>query len=104
MVDTYNSLYLILFNFTTISVLTICSDEVFCPVDNYGLGTPSCNKKLKLPFHKRMLGMQSLSSIGPSTWYKLPNNLKTTNNVNCFKHNIKKYSLKKLIDTEADIY
>ena len=83
---------------------SICSDEVFCPVDNYGLGTPSCDKKLKLPFHKRKLGMQSLSYIGPSTWNKLPNNLKTTNNVNCFKHNIKKYSLKKLSDTEADIY
>ena len=48
--------------------------------------------------------MQSLSYIGPCTWNKLHNNLKTINNVNCFKHNIKKYSLKKLSDTEADIY
>ena len=33
------------------------------------------------------LGMQSLSYIGPSTWNKLPNNL---------KHDIKKYFLNKL--------
>ena len=49
------------------------------------------------------LGMQSLSYIGPSTWNKLPNNLKTATSINCFKHNIKKYFLKKLSETELDI-
>ena len=48
--------------------------------------------------------MQSISSVGPSTWNKLPNNLKTTTNVNWFKYGIKKYFLKKLSETEADIY
>ena len=58
--------------------------EVFCPVDDNGVATRSCNKKLKLLFRKSKLGMQSLSYVGPSTWNKLPNNLKTTTNVNCF--------------------
>ena len=62
----------------------------------------SSNKKL--PSCKSKLGMQSLSYVGPSTWNKLPNNLKTAFSVNCFKHNIKKYFLKKLGKTEADIY
>ena len=48
--------------------------------------------------------MQSLLSIGPSTSNKLQNNLKANNNINCFKYNIKKYSLKKLSDTDADTY
>ena len=43
--------------------------------------------------------MQSLLYVGPSTWNKLPNNLQTTTSINCFKHGIKK-----LGETEADIY
>ena len=48
--------------------------------------------------------MQSLLYIGPITWNKLPNNLKTAISINCFKQDIKKYFLKKLGETEADIY
>ena len=71
--------------------------EVFCSVDDNGVATGCCNKKLKLPFRKSKLGMQS-------TWNKLPNNRKTATSVNWFKHDIKKYFLKKLGETEADIY
>ena len=45
--------------------------------------------------------MQSLSYVGPSTWNKLPNNLKTATS---FKHDFKKYFFKKLSETEVDIY
>ena len=48
--------------------------------------------------------MQRLSYIGPITWNKRPKNLETDTSINCFKHNIKKYFLKKLGETEADIY
>ena len=71
-------------------------NEVFCPVDNNGVAKCCCNKKLKWPFHKSKLGMQSLSYIGPSTWNKLSNNLKTAASINCFKYDIKKYFLNKL--------
>ena len=47
--------------------------------------------------------MQSLSYVGPSTWNKLPNNLKTATYIKCVKHDIKKYFLKKSSETEADI-
>ena len=46
--------------------------------------------------------MENLSYVGPSTWNKLLNNLKTATSVNCFIHDIKKYFLKKLSETEAD--
>ena len=78
--------------------------EVFCPVDDNGIATRCCDKKLKLPFRKTKLGMQSLSYVRPSTWNKLPNNLKTVTSINGFKHNMKKYFFKKLSETEADIY
>ena len=79
-------------------------NEIFCPAEDNGVATRSCNTKLKLPFRKLKLGMHSLSYAGPSTWKKLPNNLKTATSVNCFKQDIKKYFLKKLGESEADIY
>ena len=78
--------------------------EVFCPVDDSGVTMHSCNKKIEITFSKVKVRMQSLSNVGPSTWNKLFNNLKTAISVNCLKHNIKKYLLKKLSVTEADIY
>ena len=79
-------------------------NDVFCPFDDNGVATRSYSKKLNLPFHKSKLGIQLLSHVGPSTWNKLPNNLKTATNVNCFTHGIQKYFLKTLSETEADIY
>ena len=81
-----------------------CFNEVFCHVDDNGIVKRCCNKKLKLPFCKLKIGMQSLLYAVPSTWNKLPKNIKTTTSVSCFKHDIKKYFLKKLSGTEADIY
>ena len=79
-------------------------NEVFYPVDDNGVATSCCNKKIKLTFHNSKLGMQSLSYVGDSTWNKLTNNIKTANNISCLKHDIKKYFLKKLSETETDIY
>ena len=69
------------------------SDELFCPVGENGVITCSSNKKLKLPFQKTKVGIQSLSYVGPNTWNSLPD-----------KHYIKEYFLKKLGNVEADIY
>ena len=66
--------------------------------------TRSSNKKLKLPFRKTKLGVQSLSYVGSNTWNSLPNNLKSATSVSSFKHYIKEYFLKKLGNIEADIY
>ena len=79
-------------------------NEIFCPVGENGVITRSSNKKLKLPFRKTKLGIQSLSYVGPDTWNSLPDNLKSATSVNSFKHYIKKYFLKKLGNVEADIY
>ena len=95
MIDTCNSLSPIFLNFKTINALTIGENGVI---------THSSNKKLKLPFRKTKLGIQSLSNVGPNTWNSLPNNLKSATSVNSFKHYIKAYFLKKLANFESDIY
>ena len=43
-----------------------CFNEVLCPVDDNGVAMRCFNKKLKLPFCRSKLGMQSLSYVGPS--------------------------------------
>ena len=78
-------------------------DDLFSPVGENGVITRSSNKKLKLPFRKTKLGIQSLSYVGPNTWNGLPNNFKSATNINSFKHYIKEYFLRKLGNDEADI-
>ena len=51
-------------------------NEIFCPVDNNGVATRCYNKKLKLPFRKSKLGMQSFAYVEPSTF--LRNQVKLT--------------------------
>ena len=48
-------------------------------------------QKLSQPFRKTTQGQNSLSYIGPSVWNKLPENIKRCNNVNVFKHDVKKH-------------
>ena len=65
--------------------------DIFLPVDNYRASTRNSYKKLTLPFRKTTQGQNSLSYIGPSVWNKLSENIKSCNNINTFKHNVKKH-------------
>ena len=64
----------------------------------------SHNKKLKPPFQKAKLGIQSLSNMQPNTWNSLPDNLKSATSVNSFKYYINKRFLKKLGNLKVEIY
>ena len=52
--------------------------------------------ELKHPFRKTIAGQNSLSSLGPSKWNKLPESTKKCNDINTFKHNFKKFYLAQL--------
>ena len=52
--------------------------------------------KLKHLFRKTTAGQNSLSSLGPSKWNKLPESTEKCNNINTFKHNFKKLYLAQL--------
>ena len=47
--------------------------------------------KLKRPFRNTNTGQKTLSFIGPSFWNQIPETLKKTDNLNTFKHNLKKH-------------
>ena len=49
--------------------------------------------KFQQPFHKTNTGQNVLSFIGPALWNKVPEEIK---NLNAFKHNLMKHSLKEL--------
>ena len=47
--------------------------------------------KLKRPIRNTNTGQKALSFIGPSFWNQIPEALKNTDNLNTFKHNLKKH-------------
>ena len=53
-------------------------------------------QKLKFPLRKTDSGQHTLSYIGPTFWNNTPDTLKRNNNLNTFKHNLKKYFLMNL--------
>ena len=53
-------------------------------------------RELKHPFHKTTSGQNSLSFLGSSKWNKLPESTKKLNNINTFKHDLKKLYLAQL--------
>ena len=83
MMDTYNSFQFIAFDISKFQN-DQCFDELLCSIGENGVIKRSSNKRLKLPFPKTKLGIQSLSYVGPNTWNSLSNNLKSATNVNSF--------------------
>ena len=57
------------------------------------IGTRSHFSKLKNSFRKTNTGRKTIYYIGPSIWNSLPDSLKQMNNLNTFKHNVKKHYL-----------
>ena len=70
--------------------------EIFLPAGSSRASTRNSYKKLSQPFRKTTQGQNSLSYIGPSAWNKLPESIKRCNNVNTFKHNVKKHYFKEI--------
>ena len=49
-------------------------------------------------------GQKRLSYVAPSIWDKLPDFLKTTDNVNTYKHRVKKHFFQRMNNEESNIY
>ena len=71
-------------------------NEVFDVATESNFQLRNSFQKLKCPFRKTNNGQYALSYIGPNFWNKTPDTLKRGNNHNSFKHNLKKYILKDL--------
>ena len=61
----------------------------FAPEGNISLRNNLLN--LKRPFCNTNTDQKTLSFIGSSFWNQIPETLKKTNNLNTFKHNLKKH-------------
>ena len=60
--------------------------------------------RLSHPLRKTNHEQKSLSYVAPCIWNKLPNFLKTTENVNTCKHRVKKYFSRRMNNEESNIY
>ena len=77
---------------------------MFNQSDQGQINTRSSFFKLNQPLRGTSYGQKSLSYLTPSTWNNLPNNRKSLNNLNTFKHGVKKYYLSQLRDKDKNIY
>ena len=68
-------------------------NEIFEFVPHCRIGTRSHFSKLKNPFRKTNTRRKTIYYIRPSIWNSLPDSLKKVNNLNTFKHNVKKHYL-----------
>ena len=70
-------------------------NDIFEHVAVISYNTRNSFLRLKQPFRKTSQGQNCLSYVGPSVWNKMPQEVKNSENINTFKHNIKKYFLQK---------
>ena len=68
--------------------------------------TVTKNSYLKLfqPLKTKILAQKCLSYLGPFIWNGLPDDVKLSNNVHTFKHNVKKSFSTLLREKDQDIY
>ena len=78
--------------------------DVYNQSDQGQINTRSSFLKLNQPLRRTSYGQRSLSYLTPSIWNNLPNDLKSLNNLNTFKHGVKKYYLSQLRDKDKNIY
>ena len=61
-------------------------------------------KTILLLERTKALSQKCLSYLGPFIWNGLPDDVKMSNNVNTFKHKVKKSFLTLLQETDQDVY
>ena len=61
-------------------------------------------QNLQYPLRKTNNGQFALSYITPTFWDKTPETLKSTKNLNTFKHNLKKHFLNELKNYSVSTY
>ena len=66
-------------------------NEVFEFVPEANISLRNNFFKLKRPFRNTNNSQKALSFIGTSFWNRIPETLKKANNLNTFKHNLKKH-------------
>ena len=63
--------------------------DVFKPAGQPNTTTRASLLKLNQPLQRTNHGQNNISYVGPIIWNNLPNSLKTTGNLNTYKHRVK---------------
>ena len=66
-------------------------NDIFKPAGQNTTASSTSLFRLREPLRKTNHGQKGLSYVAHSFWNKLPHFLKTTHNVNTYKHRVKKY-------------
>ena len=70
--------------------------DVFKPAGQPNTTTRASLLKLRQPLRRTNHGQNNISYIAPIIWNNLPNSLKTTNNLNTYKHRVKDHLLHRI--------
>ena len=79
-------------------------NEVFTSADKSQIKTRASSYKLKQPNCKKVSGYRTISYLGPKLWNMLPNDIKSAESVNSFKHRIKKHYFSELVRKDEEIF
>ena len=76
-------------------------NDIFQAASENNIQTRKSFQNIRTPFNKTSLGQMALSYIGKSIWSKTPETLKQAKNLDMCKHNLKKYHLKELKNSNS---
>ena len=77
---------------------------VFKPAGHPNTTTRTSLLKLNQPLRRTNHGQNNISYIGPIIWNNLPNSLKTTGNLNTYKHRVKEHFFHRIRNEANNIY
>ena len=79
-------------------------NDVFKPVGQPNTTTRASLLKLNQALRRTNHGQNNISYIGPIIWNNLPNSLKTTGNLNTYKHRVKEHFFHRIRNEANNIY
>ena len=79
-------------------------NDVFKPAGQLNTTTRASLLKLNQPLRRTNHGQNNISYITPIIWNNLPNSLKTTDNLNIYKHRVKEHFFHGIRNETNNIY
>ena len=79
-------------------------NDVFKPAGRSNTNTRASFLELNQPLRNTNHGEKTLSDMAPYIWNSLPLSLKAAEDLNTYKHRIKKYFLDRMKNNESNIY
>ena len=79
-------------------------NDVFKPAGQPNTNTRASLLKLNQPLHRTNHDQKNISYVGLIVWNNLPNSLKTTGNLNTYKHRVKEHFFHQIRNEASNIY